>query len=296
MTRFVLAACGLAGLAAAGVAVPVHGRSQDRAVDVPKADITVTTDLDYVSTAEYPNKKDRLDVYAPANAPKGGTGAPVVVSIHGGALREGDKSGQAFVGQRFAAAGFVTIVINYRLSPSVMHPAHVEDAAHAVAWARSHAAEYGGDPKKLFVIGHSAGAYLAALLTLDPKYLAAYQMSAADLKGVVPVSAFFYVDRKGVAPDRPKDVWGTDTAVWKAASPASYLRKEAPPMLLLYADGDDEWRRQQQADFLADMKKAGAKAIETKMIAGRTHGSIWSQMKNANDETASAIIAFLKAH
>jgi acetyl esterase/lipase len=292
MTRFVCAACGLASLAAVGLVAPVEGRSQDRAPDVPKADITVTTDLDYVSTAEYPNKKDRLDVYAPAHA----KGAPVVVSIHGGALREGDKSGQAFVGQRFAAAGFVTVVINYRLSPSVMHPAHVEDAAHAVAWARSHAAEYGGDPKKLFVIGHSAGAYLAALLTLDPKYLAAYQMSAADLKGVVPVSAFFYVDRKGVAPDRPKDVWGTDAAVWKAASPASYLRKEVPPMLLLYADGDDEWRRQQQADFLADMKKAGAKAIETKMIAGRTHGSIWSQMKNANDETASAIIAFLKAH
>ena len=200
MTRSVLAACGLTVLTAVGLTVPVQGRSQDRAPDVPKADITVTTDLDYVSTAEYPNKKDRLDVYAPKNA----KGAPVVVSIHGGALREGDKSGQAFVGQRFAAAGFVTMVINYRLSPSVTHPAHVEDAAHAVAWARSHAAEYGGDPKKLFVIGHSAGAYLAALLTLDPKYLGAYQMSAADLKGVVPVSAFFYVDRKGVAPDRPK--------------------------------------------------------------------------------------------
>jgi acetyl esterase/lipase len=294
MTRSLLVACGLAGLAAAGLAVPVQGRSQDRAPDVPKTDIavTVTTDLDYVSTAEYPNRKDRLDVYAPKNA----KGAPVVVSIHGGALREGDKSGQAFVGQRFAAAGFVTVVINYRLSPSVMHPAHVEDAAHAVAWARSHAAEYGGDPKRLFVIGHSAGAYLAALLTLDPKYLAAYQMSAADLKGVVPVSAFFYVDRQGVAPDRPKDVWGTDPAVWKAASPASYLRKDAPPMLLLYADGDDAWRRQQQADFLADMKQAGAKHIETRMVAGRNHGSIWSQMKNANDETASAIIAFVKAH
>jgi acetyl esterase/lipase len=294
MTRSLLVACGLAGLAAAGLAVPVQGRSQDRAPDVPKTDIavTVTTDLDYVSTAEYPNRKDRLDVYAPKNA----KGAPVVVSIHGGALREGDKSGQAFVGQRFAAAGFVTVVINYRLSPSVMHPAHVEDAAHAVAWARSLAAEYGGDPTRLFVIGHSAGAYLAALLTLDPKYLAAYQMSAADLKGVVPVSAFFYVDRPGVAPDRPKDVWGTDPAVWKAASPASYLRKDAPPMLLLYADGDDAWRRQQQADFLADMKQAGAKHIETRMVAGRNHGSIWSQMKNANDETASAIIAFVKAH
>ncbi len=256
------------------------------------AAVNATTDLDYVPTAEYAAKKDRLDVYAPAGA----KGAPIVVSIHGGALREGDKAGQAYVGHLLAKAGFVAVIINYRLSPGVMHPAHVEDAAHAVAWARTHATEYGGDPQKLFVIGHSAGAYLAALLALDPKYLAAYQMSAKDLKGLVPVSAFFYVDRTGVAPDRPKDVWGTDVAVWKSASPAAYLRKGVPPMLLLFADGDADWRRQQQADFQTDMKKAGASNIETRMITGRDHSSIWGRMKNANDETAAAIIAFIKAH
>lgn len=279
----VRAALGLVLLAAAA---PLSAQTP------PAAAVTVTADVDYVPTAEYAAKKDRLDVYAPAGA----KGAPVVVSIHGGALREGDKSGQAYVGQLLAKAGFVAVVINYRLSPGVSHPAHVEDAAHAVAWARTHAAEYGGDPQKLFVIGHSAGAYLAALLAMDPKYLAAYQMSARDLRGLVPVSAFFYVDRTGVAPDRPKDVWGTDPAAWKAASPAAYLRKDLPPMLLLYADGDADWRRQQQADFQADMKKAGASTIETRMITGRDHSSIWGRMKNANDETAAAIIAFIKAH
>jgi acetyl esterase/lipase len=273
------------GVAAAmAVAVAAHAQAPREG--------KVTTDLDYVPTAEYPNKKDRLDVYAPAGA----RGAPVVVSIHGGALREGDKSKEAFVGQLLAQAGFVAVVISYRLTPDVSHPAHVEDAAHAVAWTRTHAAEYGGDPRKLFVIGHSAGAYLAALLALDPKYLAAYQMAPKDLAGIVPVSAFFYVDRTGVAPDRPKDVWGTDPAIWKAASPAAYVRKDVPPMLLLYADGDADWRRQQQADFQADMKKAGASSVEMRMITGRDHSSIWGRMKNANDETASAIIAFLKAH
>jgi acetyl esterase/lipase len=258
----------------------------------PTGAVTVTADLDYVPTAEYGARKDRLDVYAPAGA----KGAPVVVSIHGGALREGDKSKEAFVGQLLARAGFLAVVINYRLSPGVMHPAHVEDAAHAVAWARTHAAEYGGDPRKLFVIGHSAGAYLAALLTVDPRYLAAYQMSVTDLKGVVPVSAFFYVERPGVAPDRPKDVWGTDPAGWKTASPGAYLRKDVPPMLLLFADGDADWRRQQQVDFQADMKQAGASNIETRMITGRDHSSIWGRMKNANDDTAAAIIAFIRAH
>jgi acetyl esterase/lipase len=254
--------------------------------------IKVTTDVDYVPTAEYASKKDRLDVYAPAGA----KGAPVVVSIHGGALREGDKSKETFVGQRLAEAGFVAMVVNYRLSPGVMHPAHVEDAAHAVAWARTHAAAHGGDPRKLFVIGHSAGAYLAALLALDARYLAAYQMSPKDLAGVVPVSAFFYVDRKGVAPDRPKDVWGTDPQAWAAASPHTYLSKNVPPMLVLYADGDADWRRQQQADFAADLKKAGGPSLEPRMIAGRDHSSIWTRMKDANDESLAAIVAFVKAH
>jgi acetyl esterase/lipase len=277
----------LAGALLAATAGPLQAQASEAA-----ASVTVRTDLDYVPTAEYAAKKDRLDVYAPVAA----KGAPVVVSIHGGALREGDKAKEAFVGHLLARAGFVAVVINYRLSPGVTHPAHVEDAAHAVAWARTHAAEYGGDPRKLFVIGHSAGAYLAALLALDPQYLAAYQMSATDLKGIVPVSAFFYVDRPGVGPDRPKDVWGTEVAAWKAASPSAYVRKDVPPMLLIYADGDADWRRQQQADFQADMKKAGAAAVETRMITGRDHSSIWGRMKNANDETAAAIIAFVRAH
>jgi acetyl esterase/lipase len=276
----------LAGALLAAAASPLQAQGPAAAA------VTVTADLDYVPSAEYAAGKDRLDVYAPAGA----TGAPVVVSIHGGALREGDKSKEAFVGHLLARAGFVAVVINYRLSPGVMHPAHVQDAAHAVAWARTNAARYGGDPRKLFVIGHSAGAYLAALLATDATYLAPYHMSAKDLRGVVPVSAFFYVDRTGVAPDRPKDVWGTDAAAWKAASPAAYLRKDAPPMLLLYADGDADWRRQQQADFQADMKKTGASNIETRMIPGRDHSSIWGRMKNANDETAAAIIAFIRAH
>ncbi len=125
------------------------------------AQVRVVSDVDYVAGADYPDKKDRLDIYTPDKA----TNAPVIVSIHGGGLRQGDKSGQTFVGQRFASAGHVTVVVNHRLSPGVMHPAHIEDIAAAVAWVKRNIAQHGGDPGKLFVIGHSAGAYLAALLS-----------------------------------------------------------------------------------------------------------------------------------
>jgi acetyl esterase/lipase len=158
---------------------------------------------------------------------------------------------------------------------------------------KRNAAAHGGDPERLVVAGHSAGAYLAALLATDPRYLAAYRLSPKDLRAVVPVSAFFYVDREGVAPDRPKDTWGTEPAAWKAASPASYLRGDLPPMLLLYADGDEDWRRKQQQDFASDASAAGHTRIETKMIADRTHMSILRKMGESGDPTTDALVAFV---
>jgi acetyl esterase/lipase len=253
------------------------------------AQVRVISDLDYVAGAEYPDKKDRLDVYVPAAAKS----APVIVSIHGGGLRQGDKSAQTFVGQRFAAAGNVTVVVNHRLSPAVMHPAHIEDIAAAVAWVKRNIAQYGGDPGKLFVIGHSAGAYLAALLVLDPRYLAAHGMTPRDIRGVVPVSGFFYVDRPGVAPDRPKDTWGIDANVWKAASPATYVKRDVPPMLLLYADGDDSWRQQQQGEFATALGQAGQHETEVRMINGRSHNTVWSEMAKGDEDTSRAILQFV---
>jgi acetyl esterase/lipase len=253
------------------------------------AQVRVIADVDYVASADYADKKDRLDIYAPASAKM----APVIVSIHGGGLRQGDKSGEAFVGQRFASAGHLTVVVNHRLSPGVEHPAHIQDIAQAVAWVKANIAKYGGDPGKVFIIGHSAGAYLAALLVLDPRYLAAHGLKPGDIRGVVPVAGFFYVDRQGVAPDRPKDTWGTDAKVWKAASPATYVRRGVPPMLLLYADGDAEWRQQQQSDFATALRDGGNSDVEMRMIKGRTHLTVWNDMEMGEEDTSRAILQFV---
>ena len=253
------------------------------------AQVRVAADVDYVAATDYADKKDRLDIYAPADAKM----APVIVSIHGGGLRQGDKSGQAFVGQRFASSGHVTVVVNHRLSPRVSHPAHVEDIAAAVAWVKRNIATYGGDPQKIFVIGHSSGAYLAALLVLDSRYLAAHELTPRDIRGVVPVAGFFYVDRPGVAPDRPKDIWGTDVNVWKAASPGTYVSRDVPPMLLLYADGDDEWRQKQQSEFATALRENGSRDVEVRMIKNRTHNTVWSEMGKREEDTSRAILQFV---
>lgn len=165
------------------------------------ADVRVA-DVDYVADADFAGGKDRLDIYVS----DGAKDAPVVMSLHGGGLTQGDRKNQAFVGRRFASAGFVTVIPSYRLSPAVSHPAHMQDTAAAFAWVKKNIARHGGDPARVFVIGHSAGAYLAALLATDPRYLAAHGLSPRDIAGVAPVAGFFWVERTGVGPDRPKHV------------------------------------------------------------------------------------------
>ena len=250
--------------------------------------VRVVRDLPYLEGANYADDKDKLDLYLPEGRPN----APVIVSYYGNQLMGGDKSEDAYVGRRFASAGFVTAVVNYRLSPGVSHPAHIQDAAASFAWVKRHVAKYGGNPDKVFVVGYSAGGYLAALLSTDPRYLAAHNLRPRDIRGTVPVSAFYWVERRGVAPDRDKSVWGTSRDVWVDASPAHHLDAGAPPMLILYADGDEDWRRQQNVEVAAAMKAAGHARAEIAMIRDRNHATIWTSVGDEADETAERIIRF----
>jgi acetyl esterase/lipase len=250
--------------------------------------VRVLRNVPYLQGANYAGDKDKLDLYLP----EGRSNAPVIVSYYGNQLMGGDKDEDAYIGRRFASAGFVTAVVNYRLSPGVSHPAHIQDAAASFAWVKRRIAEYGGNPDRVFVIGYSAGGYLAALLSTDHRYLAAHNLSPRDIRGTVPVSAFYWVERRGVAPDRDKSVWGTSRDVWIDASPAHHLQPDAPPMLILYADRDEDWRRQQNVEVAMAMKAAGQANVELVMIGDRTHATIWTRVGDEGDETAERIIRF----
>jgi len=256
-----------------------------------RTSLKVVRDVDYVANADYADGKDRLDIYVP----DGARNTPVIFSIHGGALEAGDRSEERFVGERFAGAGYVTAVISYRLSPDVSHPAHIQDVAAAFAWVTRNIARNGGDPNRILVIGHSAGAYLAMLLATDPRWLAAHKLSPRDIAGVAPISGFYWVEREGVAPDRPAYVWGRDRKVWVEASPAHYLRPDIPPVLLLDTDGDEPWRQQQKADFAAALRAAGQKDVTVYKVKGRTHMSVWTEMNDSErEETSTQILRFAK--
>lgn len=247
--------------------------------------------IDYIQNQDYSDDKDRLDIFMP----EGATNTPVVVYFHGGALQNGTKAIGDGIAQQLAARGIGLVTANYRLSPSVMHPAHMEDAAAAFAWTKHNIATYGGDPNRVFVSGHSAGAYLAALLALDPQYLSAHRIGLSDIRGAIPISPFLFVEEHDVAPSRPKTVWGTDETVWLKASVTPYIGSSKPPMLFIYADGDDDWRREQNQRLAAQLVAKGNEAgvIE---IEHRTHGSVNSMMGENLDTGMMKIVSFIERH
>ena len=252
------------------------------------AQVSVVKDIPYVEGSS--NPKHRLDIYIPDKAKS----APVVFWIHGGQLTSGDRadSDNPPVGQRFASAGFVTVVISYRLSPGVSHPAHMQDAARAFAWTVRNISKHGGNPEQVFVSGHSAGGYLAALLAADGKYLEAEKLTPGRIRAMLPVSGFYHIDR--VAPDRPQYVWGADAKVWIEASPAHYVRNPLPPILLVYADSDEPWRRQEHTDYAAELRAAGHTRVEIKEIRNRDHMDILYRMPDRDDDTTLQLLDYMK--
>jgi len=253
------------------------------------AGIGIANNLLYRAPGGDPKNKDRLDVYRPTGA-SAENKLPVILFIHGGGLFQGDKNLYAGLGQFLASEGYVAVVPNHRLSPDVSHPTHIEDIAAAFAWTHENIAEYGGDPDRIVVTGHSAGGYLAALLALDPRYLAAHSLTTDTIKGVVPISGFYHVER--LAEERPKSVWGTDRNVWLEASPARYVRADAPPMLLLFAENDTPERRQESRDLVEELHSKGDMQVEAQQIDDRNHVSIIRRFGSDDDRTAALLLEF----
>lgn len=256
--------------------------------DVDLSQVVATRDLDYISEVEYQDQKDRLDVFMPERA----EGVPVIVFFHGGALRGWTKIDGEALAARFVPAGIGVVSANYRLTPRVKHPAHVEDAAAAFAWVIRNIEGYGGDPANVYVAGHSAGAYLAVLLALDPTHLASRGLDSTSIRGAIAISSFLYVEE--TARDRPKDVWGEDPADWRRASVTPHISSGQGPMLLIYADGDAAPRREQNERFGEAMRAAGSSDVTVIEVLNRDHISLISKMNDHDDQIRDAVLGFIR--
>ena len=257
------------------------------------AQVVVTKDVDFINDSVYDNGKDLLDIYMP----KGEKDVPVIVYFHGGALLMGNKSWGEDIGNKLAEIGIGLVSVNYRLSPEFQHPAHINDVAAATAWVINNIEAYGGNPQMVYIAGHSAGAYLAGLLAIDFSHLKAHGIEDSQIMGSILISPFLYVEE--TAKDRIKrdsiylTIWGNEPQNWLKASVTPHILPHRDNILLVYADGDDNWRKEQIKRFAREMTSAGNRRILTKEVSDRTHLSIISAIPDNDDMVIKLISDFI---
>jgi len=239
-----VAACG--GLAFTAANVPAFFGEFERRADVAYA----------------PGGRHGLDVYSPDKA----SARPIIVFWYGGGWENGRKSNYRFVGAALANAGYVAVLPDYRLYPDVRFPDFVDDGALALAWVAQHAAEIGGDPRRIYVAGHSAGAHLAAMLAYDPARLERVGLPRGTIRGCIGLSGPYVLDPNDATLD---DIFRAPytRADWQ---PFELARAGAPPALLLQGDADTVVDAGHARKFAQRLSGLGVRAT-LRLYPGRGH-------------------------
>ena len=309
------------GVSCVAAAISVFAIAAARTATVCAADLKVHCDLAY---AEPDNPQQTLDVYAPTD----GRRLPVVVWIHGGGWHRGDKTDVDRKPQAFVARGFVFVSINYRLFPSATIKQIAEDVAKAIRWTHDHAQDYKGDSNRIIVMGHSAGAQLAALVCTDDRYLKAEGLSLSAIKACVPVDGDSYdvplqiqTVEEGPAASYtltfgdPKmlEQLPTMTLVAKGKRAASYrvkfgdeaMQKELsavthiatgkniPPFLILHVADHPETKA--QSERLVQVLQAAGVSAKAYPADGKNHTTINADLGLPNDRATQEMFTFLDA-
>ncbi|WOO42131.1 alpha/beta hydrolase [Rubellicoccus peritrichatus] len=213
---------------------------------------------------DYQNERCVLDVYYPSSI----EGFPTIVWFHGGGLKGGKKN----LPNELKDQGIAVVSVNYRLSPKVKAPAYIEDAAAAVAWTFKYIADYGGDPDRIYIAGHSAGGYLVSMVGLDRSYLEAHNLDANDLAGVIPFSGQT-VTHSTVRKERgvPKT-----RVVVDDFAPLYHIRSDAPDFLLITGDREKELpgRYEENALFGCMLQESLGRNVELIELDGYNHGTM----------------------
>ena len=239
---------------------------------------------------------NRLDIYAPADV----SAAPVVVFVHGGEWSRGDKKEISYKPQFFNNHRIVFVSVNYRLSPKYKHPAQVDDVATALAWIHAHVRQYGGDPAKIILMGHSAGCHLVTLVALNPQPLQQAGLTPADLRGVVAWSGGMYdlVARAagpGMYPPFIRATFGDSESAQRAASPISYVQyaKDAPPFLFASVDDQKSKTSREAAEQMVQLIAAGGGKAQAVLLVGKTHFSADHLLGAPGDAGGQILLRFI---
>lgn len=222
-------------------------------------------ELPALETITYDEKLNlKLDIH---RAKPGSQKPPIAVFFYGGSWRSGNRGEYAFVGEALAAKGILTIVPDYRVFPQGRFPDFEYDAAHALRWVFDHAAELGGDPQRIFVVGHSAGAHIAALLGTDKRYLNSVNLAPRELAGIVGISGPY--DFLPLTDPDLVEVFGKEQD-WPTSQPVNFVDGDEPPFLLLHGASDKVVRPKNSTSLQSRLENAGV-AVQYKSYPSLGH-------------------------
>jgi acetyl esterase/lipase len=267
---------------------PTEPRKDDKKSEKPRTEIEIIKNVAYQDDRSADAERHKLDLYLPRDRKN----YPTIFFVHGGSWKSGNKDEYARLGELFANDGLGCVIINYRLSPKIQHPAHIEDVASAFAWTVNNIEKYGGRKDRIFACGHSAGGHLVALLGTDEKYLKKEKLSLKDVRGVVAISGVHEIN-----PLLPmfRNTFGKDKDDCRAASPISHVSKGDPPFLLLYADHDLPFLGKMAEDMNEALKKNKCDC-ECMKMAHRNHVTIIVNFGQDADATSEAVYDFIARH
>lgn len=226
----------------------------------PESGFSKTLDIAYGSDV-----RQRLDIYAPARP---AADAPVIVFFYGGTWSSGDKHEYRYIAASLTARGIVTAIPDYRLYPGVKFPLFLEDAAAAVAWVQRHAADHGGNARNIVLMGHSAGAHIAAMLALDERYLQAAQ--AQPVQGMIGLAGPY--DFLPLQRDDLKDLFGPPER-YSESQPVSFVDGNEAPLLLLHGRRDGMVYPRNTERLAGRVREAGG-CVRTVFYRHHSHASI----------------------
>jgi acetyl esterase/lipase len=225
--------------------------------------------------------RQRLDIHAPHGPTRP---AQTVVFFYGGAWESGARGDYLFAAEGLVSAGFIVVVPDYRLYPEVRFPSFLEDCAGALAWVCAHIADHGGDPAQIFLMGHSAGAYNAAMLALDDRYLAKESLDPSVIRGMVGLAGPY--DFLPITGTTLKQVFASPDMA--ATQPITFAHGKAPPMLLLTGDEDETVEPRNSQSLASRLRSAGASAT-MRVYAGLGHIGIVTALGRAFRDKAPVL-------
>jgi acetyl esterase/lipase len=285
----------LVSLASLGTAA--RSTAQQQARPVNRADLLVRSDIAYRTGAD---SSQSLDLYEPN--PRPATAFPTIVFIHGGGLTSGDRRDlpHATICNNFVHAGMACASINYRLVSQATWPAQPQDVAAAIAWISENIASHGGDPKRIYLFGHSSGCHLAAVVATDTTYLAAHHLSPRNLAGVVAMGCLLHQVPPAISDSGELRRFFTSgkwifpsLETFLDADPTLHVGPHVPPTLILVAESEQKQPPiLENAQLFADRMRAAGRPVQIEILRDRMHMTELTMMADPLDPTFMRIVGF----